>query len=356
MDQIAYYPPNILIIDDVNANLVVLTEMIRNAGYIARPVTSARQAVSAIEALTPNLILLDISMPEIDGFVFCSMLKKNANTRDIPVIFISALSNTEDRIRGFQLGAVDYISKPFEAEEVILRINTHLKIYKMQQELELYNKKLYKIINDQIRKIYDEQRNVILALSKMLLLRDETKNLPMGRIGKNSRLLAMSLQLSAPYRDEITNSFIDTIELTAPLHDIGEIAMEDSILFKASELNEQELERMRLHREKGLNSLKEIYSLNEHNEFIHMAIEIAGSYLENWDGTGYPVGLFGTQIPLSARIVAIIGEYDNLISDKGSHTAYSHEESITIINEKAGSRFDPNIVKILNKIQYQLRR
>ena len=145
--------PNILIVDDVPTNLVILSEMIKSVGYTPRPVTSVKQAQAAISQKTPQLILLDISMPDIDGFEFCSMLKADVKTRDIPIIFISALDSVEDKIKGFKLGAVDYISKPFEKEEVTLRLNTHLKIYKMQQELESYNKKLHKMVSAQMERI-----------------------------------------------------------------------------------------------------------------------------------------------------------------------------------------------------------
>lgn len=356
MENVTYHVPNILIVDDVNANLVILTEMIRNAGYIARPVTSAHQAVSAIEALTPHLILLDISMPDMNGLEFCTELKKNAATREIPIIFISALNSTEDKIKGFQLGAVDYIAKPFEVEEVSVRINTHLKIYKMQQELEDYNKKLYKIINDQARKIYEEQKNIIHALTKLLAKRRITAEAHRERVAKNCRLLAMSLQLTPQYKDQITSSFIDTIELAAPLHDIGKAAISDSILLKPTELTREEREIMETHCTIGADTLKEIYSHNEHNEFIRMAIDIAWFHHENWDGTGYPKGLKGEDIPLSARIVSIVESYDMLISERSYGKIYSYEEGLKIINDEMGIKFDPNIVMIFNKIQQQIRK
>lgn len=351
-----FSPPNILVIDDVNTNLTVLTELIHNAGYIARPVTNARQAVSAIEALTPDLILMDISMPEIDGYTFCSMLKKSVKTREIPVIFISALNSVQDRIKGYQSGAVDYITKPYEAEELLLRVNNQLKVHKIQQELEAYNKKLNKIINDQIRKIYDEQKNLILGIRKMLDCRYNAKGSHTERVGKNSRLLALSLQLTPKFRDLITNSFIDAIEVTAPLHDIGILMINDNLIQKPSDFNEAELQIVKSHTSNGAEVLEEIYALNENNELLKMALDIAKHHHENWDGTGYPSGLSGENIPLSARIVAIIHEYDDLISESVRKKAFTHERSVEMINEKAGEQFDPDIVSIFNKIQNQLVR
>lgn len=351
-----FSPPNILVVDDVNTNLAVLTEIIHNAGYIARPVTNARQAVSAIEAMTPDLILMDISMPEIDGYMFCSILKKSVKTRDIPIIFISALNSPQDRIKGYQAGAVDFIMKPLEAEELILRINNQLKMHKTQQELEVYNKKLNKIINDQIRKIYDEQKNLIRGITKILVKRNSAKASHMERVGKNSRLLALSLQLSPKFRDQITNSFVDAIEVTAPLHDIGIIAISDNLLSKQSELSEEEKDIIKSHADLGAEVLEEIYALNENNELLKMSIDIVKYHHENWDGTGYPRQLAGTDIPLSARIVAIVEDYDNLISESLRKKAFTHERSIEIINEKSGARYDPDMVAIFNKIQNQLMR
>jgi putative two-component system response regulator len=356
MEDLTFNTPNILIVDDVDANLVILAEMIRSAGYIARPVTNTRQAFSAIDVLTPNLILLDISMPEIDGFEFCARIKKNASTRDIPIIFISALNSTQDKIKGFQLGAVDYIAKPFEVEEVTLRINTHLKYYRMQQELEIYNRKLYKIINDQIRKIYEEQKIIPYALAKLTALRDKAEGDHLERVGKNSRLLAMCMQLCPQYENDITNIYIETIELAAPLHDIGMIAICDQIRLKPYNLNEEEEKILKTHCEIGANTLKEIYAYNENNELIRMAINIAWFHHENWDGSGYPKGLKGTEIPLSARIVSIINEYDNNMSERSYRPASSQEESIKMIMDNAGKKYDPDIASIFYKIQNQLKK
>lgn len=356
MDSASFYTPNVLIVDDVNANLIVLTEMVKNAGYVARPVTSANQAINAIEALPPHLILLDISMPDMNGFEFCAQLKNSPKTRDIPVIFISALNSSEDKIKGFQLGAIDYIAKPFEVEEVTLRINTHLKNYRMQQELEIYNKKLYKIINDQIRKIYEEQKNIIYALARLSAARDYGKGAHLECVGKNCRLLAMGLQLTPKYQDEITNNFIDTIELAAPLHDIGKIAIRDDILLKPTRLDAKEWEIMKTHTVIGASTLKEIYSYNKHNDFIKMAIDIAMYHHEKWDGSGFPEGLKGEEIPLCARIIAVVNTYDTLISQRCYKSAYSHEKSMSIICEGAGKDFDPDVVAIFLKIQNQLQK
>lgn len=354
MRDIIHEVSNVLIVDDVPCNLMLLADIIQNAGYNARSASSATQALNDIKILLPDLILIDISMPEIDGFELCLMLKKNSTTKDIPVIFISALSSAEYRIKGFRLGAVDFIVKPFEREEVSLRVNAHLKNYKRQQELEKYNKRLYKIIQEQIGKNYNEQKNVLYALAKISTIREWEDDGHIERISKYSRKLSMAMQLSSIYKDEISNSFIDTIELAAPLHDIGKMMISDSILCNKIGLTPEERDIIMKHPVFGADILSDIYNSTEENDFIKMAITIARHHHENWDGSGYPDGLSGKDIPFCARIVAIVNKYDVLRSRKCYKNALSHEECMKIINEKSGKKFDPNMVDIFNRIQHKL--
>ena len=347
---------NILIVDDITSNLVILTEIIKNAGYIARPVTSVKQALAAMEINLPQLILLDISMPDMDGYEFCEMLKKDVKTRNIPIIFISAMTAPEDKVKGFQVGAVDFISKPIELEEVTMRVNNHLKIYKMQQELEVYNRRLHKMVNEQIKKITEEEKNFMYALAMLAESKEDRNGAHVRNIGRNCKLLAQSLQFSPKFEKEITNSFISTIETAAPLHDIGKVSISDTILLKPGRLTQEEMKIVRGHAELGAKTLIELYNMNEHNEFLEMAIDIAHYHHEKWNGKGYPEGLSGTQIPLAARIMAVVDVYDALTSDKCYKTAYSHEKSMEIINEEAGKSFDPDIIEVFNKIQKQLKR
>ncbi|MEG2440957.1 MAG: response regulator [Acetivibrio sp.] len=347
--------PNILIVDDVTSNLIILTEMIKSVGYIARPVTSARQAMQAIEIKLPDLILLDISMPDMNGYQFCEILKKESITKDIPIIFISAMNAKEDRIRGFRLGAVDFISKPFEIEEVTLRINTHLNLYRMQKELEICNKYLHKMVNEQIVKIVEEEKHFIHSLAKLSELREDPTGSHVRNVAYNCKLLAMSLQLSPKFEKEIGNTFVEAMEIVAPLHDIGKISIHDNILLKPGKLTKEEREVIKTHAQIGADTLMELYNGNEHNEYLKMAIEIAQSHHEHWDGTGYPNGLAKQEIPLAARIMSVIDVYDALMSERCYRKAFTHRESIEIISEESGKSFDPEIIEIFNKIQNKLK-
>lgn len=346
---------NILIVDDVPANLMILSDMIKDLGYIPHPVTSVKKAQEAVEKKLPNLILLDISMPDITGFEYCTMLKNDVKTRDIPVIFISALDAMEDRVKGFQLGAVDYISKPFEKEEVKVRLATHLKIYQMQQELENYNHRLYKMVNDQMRMVAEEQKNILRALANLVEARGDEPGSHLQMLGTNSRLLAMSLQFSPKFDKQITASFIDEIELAAQLHDIGFIAISDNVRFKEEELTEEEWESLKTHAEIGAKHLEEIYEQGSKNDFMKMAIDIARYHHENWDGSGYPNGLSGEEIPLAARIVKIVDCYDVLNRNRCYRPAFSMEESLEIMRQETGQQFDPSIMEIFEKVQKQLK-
>lgn len=347
---------NILIVDDITSNLVILSEIIKNAGCTARPVTNAGQALKAIEVMLPQLILLDISMPDMDGYEFCELLKKDVKTRNIPIIFISAMNAPEDKVKAFKAGAVDFIAKPFEMEEVTMRVNNHLKIYKMQKELESYNMRLYKMVNEQIKKIEEEQKNFIYALAMLAESKEDSSGEHIRNVGQNSKLLAQSLQFSPKFEKEITNSFINTIEIAASLHDIGKISISDAILLKQGLLTPEEMKVVRTHAEKGAVTLTELYNRNDHNEFLEMAIDIARYHHEKWNGTGYPEGLSGNAIPLAARIMSVVDVYDALVSERCYKAAYSHEKSMEIMNEESGKSFDPDIIEIFNKIQKQLKR
>lgn len=347
--------PNILIVDDVLANLVVLSEMIKELGYIPRPVVSVKQAQSAIEKKMPNLILLDISMPDITGFEYCTMLKASVKTRDIPIVFISALDSVDDKVKGFRLGAVDYISKPFEKEEVSVRLSTHLKLYQMQQELESYNHRLHKMVNDQMQLVTREQKNILRALASLVEAKGDESGTHISMIGANCRLMAMSLQFSPRFEKEITASFIEEIELASQLHDLGFVAINDTILYKNEELKPEEWEILKTHAEIGARHLEEIYELGSKNDFMKMAIDIARYHHENWDGSGYPRGLKGTEIPLAARIVKILDCFDVLNRDRCYRNAFSREESLVIMERETGKQFDPEIMAIFNKVQKQMK-
>lgn len=346
----------ILIVDDAASNLVILTEIVKKAGYLPRPVTSAKLAMQAIEVSLPQLILLDVSMPGMDGFELCEVLKREEWTKEIPVIFISSRNSPEERQQGFEMGAVDFITKPFIKAEVISRIHTHLQIFQKQKELEEERKQFYKEEQERKKQIQEEQRHMIYALAYLLESRDDAIGNHLENVGRDCKLLAQNLQMDSSFQEEITKDFIETIELAAPLHDIGKIKIPDRILLKPGKLTYEEMEIMKTHTELGAKSLMDLCVIDGQSEFINMAIDIVYYHHEKWDGTGYPLGLKGKEIPLAARIMAVIDVYDTLTGERCYKEAFTHEESMEIINQNAGISFDPEIVNIVNKIQNQLKK
>ncbi|MBP5159021.1 MAG: response regulator [Lachnospiraceae bacterium] len=348
--------PNILIIDDVTSNLLVLAEIIREAGYTPRPVSNVRHADQAIAAALPTLILLDVTMPEVSGYEYCAKLKESVTTRDIPVIFISALNSAKDRVKGFECGAVDFISKPFERAEVLVRIGTHLKLYKYREEAKQHNRKLYSMVNQQFYKIARERKNIVFALAKLADAREDASGRHIANVSKNCRLLALGLQLTRKYEKKISPEFVETIELASQLHDIGKSAMPDRLLLKPGPLDDEEKKEMEKHTTIGADTLREIFADNENNEFLEMAIDIAENHHERWDGTGFPGKRAGEKIPLAARILAVADVYDALVSGRCYKSAYSHERAMELMNSLSGKVFDPDIISILNKLQAHLQR
>lgn len=347
--------PQILIVDDVDANLMILENIIEEMGYIPRCASSANEAVALIAESRPQLILLDVFMPEMDGYELCERLKDKPVTRDIPIIFISAADSSEDKVKGFKLGAVDYIGKPFEATEVIMRVKNHVKLYEMQQEMESLNRRLHTVINSQARRIEEEQKNILYALAALT----EEKNTNAGshseNVAYNSRILAQSLQFSPGFSEEISESFIDTIEVASRLHDIGNFYIPYNTRMKPEFLSNEEIQIVKQHVERGAEILERVYENAPGNSFLPMAIEITRYHHARWDGGGYPLDISGKDIPLAARIVIVADNFDMLTKDKSDEKTNGREESLAAIKEGSGIYFDPEIVDVFLKVERQLR-
>jgi len=337
-------PVDIMIVDDTLANIQVLSGMLKQQGYKVRPILDGRGALKAAETQPPALILLDISMPEMDGYEVCERLKANPVLKQVPVIFISALTESLDKVRAFTVGGVDYITKPFQLEEVRVRVETHLRLARLQNELEEYNHNLEVKVSEQVNEISDSQLATILALAKLAEYRDEDTGRHIERIQYFCRELVTRLAEKPGYRDEITPLFIDNITHASPLHDIGKVGIPDHILLKPARLTPVEFEVMKTHTVIGYELLQSVKERYTRNSFINIGIEISRSHHERWDGNGYPDGLAGTDIPLSARVVALADVYDALRSKRLYKDGFDHETSVKIILEGKGTQFDPGII------------
>ncbi len=342
--------PQILIVDDVETNIYILEEIIKSMGYIPKCASSAKEAAQIVDTELPQLILLDIFMPEVNGFELCEKLKKNVKTRDIPIVFISAATAQEDRWRGFELGAVDFISKPFDVREITMRVNTHLKMYQMKQELENTNRYLHLVIESQMKRIEEEQRNTLYALAT-LTEKDEPNKEHLDNVGRNSRILAQSLQLSPDFSENISENFIEMIEIASMLHDIGKLRTNEGVTLNPLGDDPEDITR---HAELGADLLEQIYDLTYKNDFLVMAIDIARYHHSRWDGVGNPDGKSGKDIPLVARIVAVVDIYDVITGQYKEQI--TEEEGLAIIEKRAGTYYDPEIVRIFTKIRKQMRK
>lgn len=347
----------VLIVDDIETNVKILAKMIQKMGYEAMTATSAVEAISKIEKKLPQIILLDIIMPEVDGYQLCEKIKSNVLTREIPVIFISAMEDMADQKKAFEAGAVDYLHKPYEYGEVAMRVNTHLKMYQMQKQVENNNKRLHLIVQEQSKKIENEQKRLLKAFSKFV---EYHQHIGTGKhleyVAYNSRLLAQALNFTERYENRISTAFVDAIEIGAAIHDIGKITVPKEITKKPGRLTPKEMEIMKTHTTIGFELLQSIYSDIEDSLFIETALDVVHYHHERWDGKGYPMGLSGEDIPLAARVMSIVDAYDSMMGQRCYKASLSREEALEVMHSDHGAHFDPYILEVFFKIERQLMR
>jgi putative two-component system response regulator len=344
--------PDILLVDDTPMNLHLLSQMLSQCGYRARPVPSGKLALKAARTTKPDLVLLDISMPEMDGYEVCQAFKDDPELSDIPIIFISALTETIDKVRAFGVGGVDYVAKPFQIQEVDARVKNHLQLASMRRKLSLRNDQLEELVEKQVKKITQAQMGVIYALGKLAESRDNDTGKHIERVQHFCWLLADTLRQYGDY-PEVDSEFVKNIYYASPLHDVGKVGISDAILQKPGRLTKDEFETMKTHAEIGAKTLEEVCRKYPDNEFLAMGIEIARSHHECWDGTGYPAGLAATQIPIAARIMSVVDVYDALRSRRCYKEPFTHEYALQIMKQDSGTRFDPDIIHRLFEIHKQ---
>lgn len=346
--------PRILIVDDVEANRFVLRDIISGMGYQPILTENGMQALKMIQRIKPQLIILDIAMPEMDGYEVCEKLKENVETREIPIIFISAYDEPGDIVKGFTLGGEDYITKPFIPEVVKARVGMHLKLYEANHRMSEMNRQLQISISEQHRRIESERRNVLYALIRVVRENACYDENYMERLSYNCRILTEAMQLSEMYGHLISDGYVDTIELATPLCDLGNLAIPTEILQKHGTLTTEENAVMRTHTTIGARILRDIGKAGKDNNFLHMAVDIANYHHENWDGSGYPEGKKGDEIPLSAQIVAVVNAYCALTENRTYREAFNQKSAFAIMGEDVGKKFNPDIFWILKKIVRQL--
>lgn len=340
----------ILIVDDVETNREILGEIIKSMGYTPVLAESGEMALEMMKEMNPQLILTDISMPGMDGYELCKTVKGKEETKNIPIVFISAFDDPKDIVEGFFLGGADYITKPFISEVVKARVGVHLHLYEANRELMEMNRRLQISIREQLDQMEAEKKNILYAMANIAAQNSCYSEAYRERLRKNCRILAQGMQLSTLFEDKISDTDVDTIELAAPLCDIGNIGISKELLQKETELTDEERIIIQNHTNIGAKLLSDLCVNNDYNDFIRTSIDIARCHHENWDGSGYPNGICKEEIPIAAQIVSVVERYCTLTDREN----YNKEEALQIMSREQGTKFNPDIFKIYCKISRQL--
>ena len=327
----------VLIVDDIPTNIQVLMNTLKN-DYAILASTNGKNAIKqALSFPQPDIILLDIMMPDMDGYEVCKILKSNDLTKDIPIMFVTALAESTNEEMGLELGAVDYITKPINPHLLKSRIRNHL-------ELKLHKDHLQKLVDKKTYQLQLSQEATIEAMGIVAEHRDPETGGHIQRTKDYVKVITTQLATNDKYKDILTIEYIDTISNSAPLHDIGKVAISDSILLKNGILTDDEFTIMKTHALIGEQTIIQTQERFGESQFLDMAKKIAGTHHEQWDGNGYPKGLKGEEIPLCGRIMAIADVFDALLSKRVYKEPFTLEESLEIIKNKRDNHFDPEVV------------
>ncbi len=336
--------PKILIVDDENFYIDVLVDLLKS-DYKTIIAKDGQQALKRANSdPPPDLILLDIVMPDLDGYQVCEHLKGDYRTRRIPVIFLTVKSEVNDELRGFGLGAADYIIKPMSPPIVKARVRTHLALSQARRALENQNVILEQRVRGRTEELSRTQDAAIMAMACLAEARDRDTGQHILRTQHYMETLARQLKHHPRFHAYLDETTIELLYKTAPLHDMGKVAIADHILFKEGKLTPAEWEEMRQHPRYGHDALLRAERQVGSTPFLKLAREIAYTHHEKWDGTGYPQGLQEDSIPISGRLMALADTYDDLINQRVYKDAFSHEQAVKIISENRGSQFDPDVV------------
>ncbi|MCP3943107.1 MAG: response regulator [Desulfobacteraceae bacterium] len=336
----------VLIVDDAVINIDILVSALEN-DYDISVALDGESALETVKKEKPDLILLDINMPGIDGYEVCHRLKNSPVYKSIPIIFLTGLTSLKNKTKGFEEGAVDYITKPFEISEVKARVKTHLELAVIRHELKNNNELLEQRVWERTRELAITQEVTIHSLTSLAETRDNETGGHIMRTRHYIRILAQHLETNPRFAKILTPNYIELLFKTAPLHDIGKVGIPDRILLKPGKFTDEEFEIMKAHTTLGKEALdraEKYCGVLESPDFIIVARDIIYAHHEKWDGSGYPQKLSGEDIPLSGRLMAIADVYDALVSNRVYRPPLSHKAAIKIIIDGRGSHFDPDIL------------
>ncbi len=334
----------VLVVDDVKENLAFMAEIIKDK-YRVLAVKSGEAAINLVENNQIDIILLDVVMPQMNGYDVIKYLKSHESHCEIPVIFLTAKTSVSDEEKGFMLGACDYINKPISPPILLARLNTHLLNKESKDILKNKNNYLEEEVQKRTEQMSQLQDVTIQAMASLAETRDQETGNHIRRTQLYVKLLATILSGKEKYKQILTPEVINIYYKSAPLHDIGKVGIPDNVLLKPARLTAEEFEIMKSHTVFGRNAIETAESaLGQTDSFLQTAKEISHYHHEKWDGSGYPEGLKGEDIPLSARLMAIADVYDALISRRVYKDAMEHSDAIAIMKEGRGSHFDPELL------------
>jgi putative two-component system response regulator len=344
--------PLVILVDDNPANLRIGKNVLSEK-YAVATAPSADKMFSLLENNNPAVILLDVDMPEMNGYEAIKVLKSKPRIQDIPVIFLTARTESDDELAGLSLGAIDYITKPFQPPLLLKRIEVHLlveaqkkKLEKQAAELKYFNDNLQRLVEEKTESILNLQNALLKTMAELVECRDDITGGHIERTQRGIKILLVGIEKSGMYKEETKDWNVELLLQSSQLHDVGKISIDDSILKKPGKLTDEEFEAMKKHAAFGEKIIEKIEMLAKENDFLKYAKIFAASHHEKWDGTGYPKGLKGNEIPLLGRIMAIADVYDALTSVRPYKKAFTHEEAMRIIVESGGKQFDPALVEV----------
>jgi len=326
----------IFIVDDSDTNLS-MAEAALEEYYRVMTMPSAEKMFDLLEKITPDLILLDIEMPQMDGFEALKRLKSEDRWCNIPVMFLTGRTDADVEVHGFEMGTVDFVTKPFSAPVLLNRIKTHLDIDE--------------IIRERTAQLHRLQNSIVSVLANMVENRDKGTGGHIERTSAYIKILIDAMKDRGVYLDEIRGWDVEKIISSARMHDLGKISITDIIMNKPERLTDDEYELMKTHAIEGERIIDEIISRTGEGEFLRNARLFAGSHHERWDGNGYPRGLKENEIPLQGRIMAIVDVYDALVSERPYKKAFTDEDAVMIIMGNAGTHYDPKIAEVFFQVK-----
>jgi len=330
----------IIIVDDDITNLTVGMNSLDNT-YDVFTAPSGSKLFAVLEKVKPDLILLDIEMPEMDGYEVIQVLKNSDGISNIPVIFLTSKIDPASEIKGLDLGAVDYITKPFSRELLLKRVGLHLLLERQKKELLSYSRGLENEVSKKTKAVIELQNAILMTVAELVECRDSVTG---GHIERTQRYLHLLINLALDngiYIEELKQWNIGLVVMSSQLHDVGKVSIKDDILLKQDKLTDEEFAEIKKHAEIGAEIIRRIERSTSESAFLKHAEFFAESHHEKWDGSGYPYGIKGEKIPLEGRLMAIVDVYDALTNDRPYKKAYAHEEAVNIIRDGVGSHFDP---------------